>query len=142
MNVRVAVIAAIFGVAAACTSSGANDEGKGKPVSSTGGPSRSVGITGGQSAKSICFRHFPHATVAVNTTVADARFIGGPRPTTPIPGPLDTFPAADRVVRCLVPLAKPSGAVDADVYDIVEPADRPFLRWQQGGSTTEIISVG
>lgn len=90
----------------------------------------------------ICLRHFKSATVAQESTVADARFIGGPRPTTPVAGPLDTYPPQDRVVRCLVPLAHSTANVDAEVVDIVEPADREYVRWMQGGSKTEIIPVG
>jgi hypothetical protein len=91
------------------------------------------------SAKAICERHYPRTTVAADMTVADARFIGGPRTTTPEPGPLDTYSAQDRVVRCLVPRGQPAGT--ADVVDIVEPADRAYVRWTQGGSTTQIIPV-
>jgi hypothetical protein len=100
-----------------------------------------TGGAAGDSAMSICLRHFPGTTVAEDMTVARARFIGGPRPTTPAPGPLDTYPAGDRVVRCLVPLARPTTAITAQVVDVVEPADRAYVRWTQGGSSTQISPV-
>jgi hypothetical protein len=50
---------------------------------------------------------------------------------------LDIYPAADRVVRCLVPLTGDS----AEVVDIVVSVDRPYVRWKQGGSITRIIPV-
>jgi hypothetical protein len=81
------------------------------------------------SAESMCHRHFPNTTLAVEERVADVRFAGGPRPIHPEPGPLDAYPDNDRVVRCLVPLTRDS----AQVIDIVVRVDKTFVRWTQGG---------
>jgi hypothetical protein len=82
------------------------------------------------SAASISHRHYPKATVSADTRVADVRFAGGPRPVHAPPGPLDSFPDNDRVVRCLVPLTSDS----VEVVDIVVNIDKPFVRWTQGGT--------
>jgi hypothetical protein len=68
--------------------------------------------------------------VAVDLHVADVRFVGGPRPTKSVPGPLDAYPDLARVVRCLVP----SSVNSAEVKDIVVSDDMAFLRWTQSGT--------
>jgi len=82
---------------------------------------------------------YPHATVAVDTKVADVRFAGGPRPRHLPPGPLDNYPDDGRVVRCLVP----TGPDSAQVVDIVVSVDKTFVRWTQRGdrATKEIIPL-
>ncbi len=82
------------------------------------------------SATAICHRHFPNTTAAFDLHVADVRFVGGPRPTTSVPGPLDAYPDQARLVRCLVPTSPNS----AEVEDIVVSDDKSFLRWTQSGA--------
>ena len=77
------------------------------------------------SARAICERHFGKVNATEELTVADAKFAGGPRPAKGVRGPLDSYPDSARVVRCLVP---PKASTDAQVWDVVEPADRQYPR--------------
>ena len=106
------------------------------PTAACTGSHRPATAHSPESARVICERHFGHVNATQELTVADARFAGGPTPTEGRQGPLDSYPDSDRVVRCLVP---PTASTDAQVWDIVEPADRQYVRWSQGGDVTQII---